>query len=418
MKSRLLKVLAASYIATLMSACGTEQTRVKYPEIAEGIRTSKSFIHIDNPNVVTIDNEKTETIPYEKLNNMLKDIKYIPLISKEPIGEFRKILVYKEHIYILDAFIAEKIFIFNMKGEIIKIMDYKGGGPEEYRGLMDITISLKDDYLVITDRLEPRILYFSLDGEFVKKTPAIFNTTVEIIDNKVLNQLNPGQSYDDNTNYHLVVTAGDSIIRKGFPFYPLQMDAIFSPPFRHNYKNELLFCPYYCDTVYKIINDSAYTAKYIIRHKKSIWEKHNEGINNNDYDRLIVYSNYTVLGKPVLETENFVYYSIEAKIQIDDKYYRHDYPYWFNKKTGISFSFENPKQGEPICHFIPPPMAIYGNYYAGIIPLEGIEHNRQVIEVTEKAGIFMYKNGELRDMLMNENPDLEAILVLYEFKDS
>jgi hypothetical protein len=379
---------------------------------------AKSFVYINNPDIVTIDNEKTEIFPYEELNGKLTDIKYIPLVSKEPIGDFFKVLIYKERIYILDAFIAEKIFIFNMKGEIIKIIDSKGGGPNEYRGLMDITIYTQDDYLVITDRLEPRILYFSLDGEFVKKTPTIFNTTVEIINDKTLNQLNPGQSFGANVNYHLIVTVGDSVIRRGFPYYPLQMDPVFSPPLQYNYKGEILFHPYYCDTIYHIINDSVYTAKYMVKHKNSIWKKYDETINNNDYDRLIVYSDYTALTVPVLETENFVYYPIQAKVKIDENYYKSDYPYWFNKKTGRSFSFSDPERGQSIYHFIPSPQAIYDNHYAGIISLEGLEFNRQMIKVTEEAGVFMYPNKELRDMIMDENPNMEAILVLYEFKDS
>jgi hypothetical protein len=380
--------------------------------------TSKSFVYVDNPDVVTIDNNNLEIFPYEELNNVLKDIKYIPLISKEPIGEFYKILLYKERIYILDAFISEKIFIFNMKGEIIKIIDSKGGGPDEYRGLMDITISFEDNCLVVTDRLDLHILYFSLDGEFMKKASSIFNTMVEIIDGKVLNQLNPGQSFDNNVNYHLVVSIEDSIIRKGFPYYPLQIQAITDSPFQYNYKDELFFCPYYCDTIYQIINDSTYTKKYIIKHRKSVWRKFNEGLSFDEWDNLIRNLDYTVLSKPVLEVENFIYYSIQAKIQIDDKYYRHTYPYWFNKKKGNSFTFENPRQGQHIYHFIPSPQSIYDNHYAGIITLDGIELNRQNIKATEEVGDSIYQNKELRYMIMDENPNLEAILVLYEFRDS
>jgi hypothetical protein len=396
----------------LLLSCGTKQKYNKY-KIAEEIMASKSFVYIDNPDVVTIDNEKSETIPYEEINNTLKDVKYIPLVSKEPIGEFRKIIIYKERIYLLDAFIAEKIFIFNMQGKIIEIIDSKGGGPNEYLGLMDMTISPENDYLVIADRLNPFVLYFSLDGEFVKKTRGISNTTVEIMDGKFLNQVNPGQSYDDNVNYHLVVSIGDSVIRKGFPFYSLQMNDIFIPPFWYNYKSELLFCPYYCDTVYRIINDSVYTSKYIVRHSNSIWNKHNEKMSFDDYVRLIVHSDYTGLTTPVLETENFVNYSIEAKMKVEEQYYRQSYPYWFNKKKGTSFALGQP--AKDIYHIIPNPIAMYDNHYAGIIPSIVIENMREGIK-GEKWGMN-YHNKELKDMITDENSDLEAILVLYEFKD-
>jgi hypothetical protein len=371
-------------------------------------------VYVGNPDAITVDNESAETIPYEQIDSILKEVKYIPLISKKPIGEFRKILIHKERIYVLDAFIAEKIFIFNMKGEIIKVIDSKGGGPHEYRGLMDMTVSPENDYLVIADRLAPFVMYFTLDGEFVKKTRGIINTTVEIVDGKFLNQLNPGQSIDDNVNYHLVVSIGDSVIRKGFPFYPLQKDAAFRPPFRYNYKNELLFCPYFCDTVYRIINDSVYTAEYIIKHRKSIWEKYNKREGFNDTE-LIFNSNYTVLSKPVLETENFLSYPIISKMKLDEKYYIQSPSYWFNKKKKTSFTIGTVK-GRSIYNSFFNAISMYNNYYAGIIPSIVIESLRNDIKDEKYAGYF--QNRELRDMIMDKNPNLEAILVLYEFKDS
>jgi hypothetical protein len=278
---------------------------------------------------------------------------------------------------------------------------------------MDMTISPENDYLVIADRLDLSVLYFSLDGEFVKKTRGIPNTTVEIMDGKFLNIVNSGQSFDDDVNYNLVVSIGDSVIRKGFPLYPLQMNALFEPPFRYNYKNELLFCPYYCDTVYQIINEAVYTAKYIVKHCKSIWEKYNER-EGFDYDQLILRSDYTMLSKPVLEIENYVCYIINGKMKIEDKYYMHRYPYWFNKKKKTSFTLG--EYDKDIYHIIPDPVAMYGNHYAGIIPSILLENRREGIK-EEKWG-YNYHNQELKDMIMDENPNLEAILVLYEFKDS
>jgi hypothetical protein len=373
-------------------------------------------VYVNNPDVVTIDNEKSATIPFEEINNILKDVKYIPLVSKEPIGEFHKILIYKERIYVLDAFIAEKIFIFNMKGEIIKIIDSKGGGPKEYRGLMDMTISPKDDYLVVADRLAPFVFYFSLNGEFVKKTRGIINTTVEIMDDKSLNQLNPGQSFDDDVNYHLIVSIGDKVIRKGFPFYPFQLDAIFEPPFRYNYKNELLFCPYYCDTVYRIANDSVYTVKYIVKHSKSVWKKYNQRMSVDKYDRLIADEGYTALSKPILETENFVCYSIKAKMKLQNKYYIQSRPYWFNKNTGTSFTIGRPVESRDIYNVIFKPESMYGNHYVGIIPSVMFETIKY--DLKEGKHIVNYQNKEFQDMMMDKNPNLEAILVLFEFKNS
>jgi hypothetical protein len=413
MKSKVFIFFKVICVTILFISC---RPKYDYSKIAEGIVVSNSFVRIDNPDVVTINNEKAEKLPYGKFADMIEDFRYIPLISKEPIGVFEKILIHKERIYVLDAYIAKKIFIFDMKGEIIKVIDNRGRGPKEYTGLMDMTISLEDDYLVINDRLAPFILYFTLDGEFVKKTRNIFNSSLEIVNRKVLNQLNTGQSFDNDVNYLLVVTDGDSIIRKGFPHYPIQHDALFYYSFYHNYKNELLFCPFYCDTIYQIINDSAYTIRYIVKQKKSFWERSNQKLdvaNWGDF-RLIKNENYTVLSRPVLETEHFIYYPIKAKRSRDDGYIGvSDYYYWYDKNKEISFTFDE-GYGEPIYHPIIPVNAMYNNYFAGIIEPEGVEYHRSRIKETADA---IYKNREFRDIFLNTtNPDLEGILMLYKFK--
>jgi hypothetical protein len=112
--------------------------------------------------------------------------------------------------------------------------------------------------------------------------------------------------------------------------------------------------------------------------------------------------------------EIFVNYSIEAKMKVEEQYYIQHYPYWFNKKKGISFTLGQP--AKDIYHIIPNPMAMYDNHYAGVIPSIVIENMREGIK-GDKWGMN-YHNKELKNMIMDENPALEAILVLYEFKDS
>jgi hypothetical protein len=136
----------------------------------------------------------------------------------------------------------------------------------------------------------------------------------------------------------------------------------------------------------------------------------------NSYERLITHSDYTELSRPFLETENFIYYSItdRAKPKQRDQYYRRNKPYWFNKEKGTSFELGQSVEGQDVYHFFGMPMSIYGNRYAELIPNMAIEIMRSAI----KKRSDLFKNRELRDMIMDENPDLEAILVLYEFKDS
>jgi hypothetical protein len=139
-------------------------------------------------------------------------------------------------------------------------------------------------------------------------------------------------------------------------------------------------------------------------------------MNFNDYEHLITDSDYTELKRPFLETENFIYYSITSRAKHGDRYYRHSKPYWFNKKKGIPFELGQPVEGQDVYHLgIAMPMSVYGNYYVELIPNIAIEGIRNVLK---ERNDNLLKNKELRDMIMDENPNLEAIMVLYEFKDS
>ena len=403
-------------LSLFMFSCIYQKPKVHY--IAAGIHAAKLMRPVANPNVITINQENHETVPYTELRNILKDVKYIPLVSKEPIGEWKKILIYRERIFVLDAHKAEKVFIFNMQGKIINIIDSKGGGPEEYTGLYDMNISPEEDCILLNDRLARYTLYFSLDGQFIRKDSKIANCGFAIMGNSIINQVTTGQSFEDGLDWHLVVTTkGDSIIRKGFPFYPIQLKSITYRPLFYNSMGELLFVPPLSDTVYQILNDSTYTVRYIVKQKQSIWEKYNQDIDDTQYNDLIRNSNYTSLRTPILETERFVYIPVAAKIKINDKYFISKYNYWYDKTQSVVFNLEEFDYSnlKPIYHDIPSPIAISGNYFAGIITIDFIETYRKNLARSSTYD-SIFKNEELKSLIKSATPDLEAILVLYEFK--
>ncbi|GAB6013263.1 6-bladed beta-propeller [Viscerimonas tarda] len=377
--------------------------------ITSKILSSKSLRQIYNADIITIDNTKSEIASFSQRDNKLKDIKYIPLISGEPIGIIDKIVIYKDQIFVLDAYKSEKVFIFNMDGELLNTIDSKGAGPEEYRGLKDMNISKAEDCLLLNDRLSLQMLYFSLDGKFLKKTKKIANGYFAIFDDKIVNQLSFGQSYDPKINYHIVISKNDSVIGKGFPFYPLQNQAVnpmFSP-LQYNFKNELLFCPNLSDTIYQIINDSSYTAKYVVNHKKSIWTKKDDSLTTEEYLDLIRKSGYTHLVAPILETENFVSYQISYEMlnMITQQ------TYWYDKREKKSFAFENTENIKICSNIIPEPISTWGNHYVGLIRPEVIELERNFIKESD----WRMENKILNELIMKDVPNLEGVVVLYEF---
>ena len=422
------KVLLLTFSVFLFSCIEQKTKRQTFWEnyiayIAASIKATDMMQAVANPNAITIDQEKHETVPYTELQNLLKEVKYIPLVSKEPIGIIDKVLIYKDRIFVLDAHKAEKVFIFNMQGEIINVIDRKGGGPEEYAGLTEMHISWNDDCIVLNDRLAPFFLYFSLDGKFIRKGRKIPNSGFVFMGDTIINHMSRGQSIDgskveEGLSYHLVATVNDdSIISRGFPFYPIQVRAAAGNPLFYNSIGELLFHPTLSDTVYQILSNSSYMVKYVVKQKKSIWDKYDQRIGRKECNDLIKNSDYTTLSWfPILETERFVYFAITAKKKILDKQFIGFNHYWYDKTKGILFDLgENDYLNmQPIFHEIPYPRAIYGNYFAGIITIEQIEGCRRTL--AHPTYDFIYKNEELKAIIKSKNPDLEGILVLYEFK--
>jgi hypothetical protein len=353
-----------------------------------------------------------EWLPFTDINTKIKDIRYIPFFSEEPIGIVEKLIIYNDYVIVLDAFKSESIYIFDISGKLIHIIDDKGGGPEEYHGLMDISISQKDTLIAIPDRLSLKMLYYSLNGQFVKKTQAAPCFYLELFGDKIVNQATFAQSYSQNIeqNYNLIISSVDSVIYKGFPYYPLQKDAVNYNGLQYNYKDELLFTPVLSDTVYQIVNDSTYFAKYAVDQKKSIWAKRAEYLSTQQNSDLIKHSNYTHLQPPVLETEGFVSYQIayEKNNRIAST------TYWFDKNRKKSFT---PKEimieNKNIPNLIPRPMTVYKNHYVGIY----LPHEVEEMITLSKNNIVIFENEALRNILEDEkNKDMEFLMVMYEFQ--
>lgn len=111
--------------------------------------------------------------------------------------------------------------------------------------------------------------------------------SVDNIISAMKNQMGWRNSYSDNVNYHWVSTIKDSICYRGFEFAPIQKDYVESTRLKYNDKHELLFHPVLSDTIYHILSASKYTAKYVIKYPKSIWQKSNEWLSYDETTQLL-----------------------------------------------------------------------------------------------------------------------------------
>lgn len=361
-------------------------------------------------NYEVIDINDFDVIKIPEYNNRIKDIMYVAIDSDEPIGEVYQLLVFDKKIYILDNK-TEKIFIHGTDGKNIRIIDSKGGGPKEYVGLGTMCISVYDSCLIVSDRMKNSFLYYSLDGQFIKKSKGISGCFIESYGNKIFTQLDFGQSYSQemNSNFHLVSIIEDSVIRKAFPLLPIQKNSIVKKSIFYNYEGSLLFAPLYSDTVYQFTSDSVYRPKYIVKQDKSLWDKRQKDLGIEEKFKLQRDDHYTCLDKPFLETDRFISYKIET-VEKGSQFFASK-SYFYDKNNKRSFLFGGGENLTSLPNLIATPIAIDHNCFVGCISSTEIENLRS-IRNEYKLGV---DNDDLRSIL-DSDTNWECVVVFYEFQ--
>lgn len=352
-----------------------------------------------------IDMDHPIEIGADSMQNKVADISYIPLDSTELIGEVDRVFLYNEKIYIVDSYITESVFIFDKNGRLLRLIDDKGQGPEEYIGLGSISIDTSTQELCLKDRLSNRTLYYDLEGNFLRRDASSPGFYMNAMDGHIFNQLAFGQSYDENLNYHIVVSHGDSICYKAFPFAPIQKHYTVSRVAESNFCNELLFTPTLSDTVYCITSPREYYVKYVIKHEHSIWDKSQEELSVQDINRMIKQDGYTAFGSNVYETSNYLFFSLSEG--------RNDFiaglSYFYDKRCNQLFRIAKGYEGSIRKLFLKP-IGVSGDYCLALV------NGYFLKETLKKYPSLSIADESLRKMVDNCGENSNPILIKYRLK--
>lgn len=393
-----MKQLTATIIAALFcAACGT--TQLKNSPALELSDVDAIHIMPDTPLLIRADNAKI--ISTAELLDMVEQVDYIKLDSSEPIGEISKMVVTRDKIFILDAHIAQQIFVFNKTGKLLFRIKNKGRGPKEYISIWDMQVDTIRNEILLNDALARSYLYFSADdGQFIRREKGIANCYVARIDSLYVNLQNNGQDFNDEENWAILITDKDSVIYKGFEFKPIQEGDYIVNSFYRDNDGSLLYTPINSDTVYQFTSPMAAYAKYVVCQERSIWKLYNERLSEPEICKLIKERNYTRYSANFLTTKNHVFFSIQHKWNA----YITSRPYFWDKRTNSIYEWKISKPSI-ICDIIGLPQASYNNIFISTFPS---------IKTPEE-----YKNTlnpRLKKLLDNSNEGDNPILALYTLK--
>lgn len=332
----------------------------------------------------------------EFIDEFIDDVHFVQLSSDELIGNITKLQIFEDRIYVLDSFSAKKVFIFDMQGKLLKVIDDQGGGPKEYCQLGDMYINEDTRELIIAD-LRGKYVHYNLNGEWLRSTSVISESYYDYP---------MGQDSAFNFmvyDYSLVLSKGSEVLKKAFPVYPIQRQVAVRDPFAKTGLGELLYIPLCCDTVYQLNRDLTYRAKYFVKQENSVWKHRDEELSYQEHTDLII-KGCTELGNAIFENEKFFAFTMNERddnlIKVQACFYNKE------KKKTFYLDIEKPFDRNQVLKkgmfSIVNPICLYGDYFvSSFIP----------VPIKENAHLL---NKEYLKIMNAGTDDTNPALVFYK----
>ena len=385
-----MKQLTATIITALFcAACGIPQQKNSLALELSDV----DAIHImpGTPHPIRADNARI--IGMDEMLDRVKSIDYIKLDSSDPIGTINKMIVTNDKIFIMDAHIAQRIFVFDKTGKLLFRIKNKGRGPKEYLSIWDMQVDTIRNEILVNDALARSYLYYSTDdGTFLRREKGIANCYLARIDSLYINLTGVGQDFNDNENWAIIISDKDSVLFKGFEPTPLQNDDFIINSFTYDRNGNLLYTPVYSDTVYRFSSVCVVEPEYVICQEKSVWRRHDEKISYQEVKKLILENNYTRYGGKFYDMEKYAYFEIGRE---EDEYVVPISCFW-NKQTDMVYAWSSKGWSEypDIGEIIRQPIAVYGDTFFGTCSPQITEEYRKNLSPKIKSLLECSKESD------------------------
>ena len=263
---------------------------------------------------ISINKNELEAISIDKI---FADYKFISLedTNSSLVGVPRKIVYKNNVIFVSDG---RCLFQFTTDGKHLRTLDRRGGGPHEYAGIWDFTVS--DQEILIWDQNSRKIIRYSLENTYINsKSLDHFAASIYFIDrDKILFS----SSYQGDDEYKFIVRNLETmdIIAS---FYPINKAYttyrhIMNQDNFYVYKNTLLFHEFMNNYIYEINNYEFKPVCYIDLYGQNPPEK----FLGEEYEHIgdileIAKNNGYRYGFPVYaESENQVIFSFDGNTSL------------------------------------------------------------------------------------------------------
>ena len=234
-----------------------------------GNGTSNSTGDLSRMDRVEIKDQRKSSV-----DSIIEKIDYIKLgkTGDVLVGQVTHLLFTPDHIIVGDADQAKAIFIFDRAGNSQAVISRLGRGPQEYMSLRTIFLTPDQQAIGIVDNSMKKLLYFDLQGNFIKKQDLPFSCNgIEFLDDKTMLLVSDGwadkspvlESYP-NKNDLLFFTDTTLQIQKSAIANPFDVTKFhYAPVYKKRFDDRIYVGKALGDTIYQVTADEIFPRYWI-----------------------------------------------------------------------------------------------------------------------------------------------------------
>ena len=209
------------------------------------------------------------------VDSIVEKIDYVKLgeTGDVLIGKVTDLLITPDHIIVGDTRQAKAVFIFDRAGNSQAVISRLGRGPQEYMDLSTIFLTPDQQTIGIVDNSMKKLLYFDLQGNFIKKQDLPFSCNgIEFLDDKKMMLVSDGwadkspvlESYP-NKNDLLFFTDTTLQIQSSAIVNPFDVNKFhFAPVYKKRFDDRIYVGKAFGDTIYQIFILFKWPVAFII----------------------------------------------------------------------------------------------------------------------------------------------------------
>lgn len=385
-------------------ACN-EVNRIKENKIS-GYKNNIEVIDLANSDV-------DKTIDITPFIDTLRFVK-LELTDESIIGYIQKLIVYKEHIYILDTQ-TSSLFIFDIDGRFLSKIQSIGQGPGEYTQLDFFDIDYAREQILLTDLMGYQVLKYDLEGQFIErmKIPLWIEGLAPVFQKGYVVYANfRNNKRVMSPEYNLIYL--DSLMKIERAYFPYDSYSVGKNSFNiptpqsgvfYTYKENIVFFTLHNYFIYRINRDGLFPS-YEIRFTNKV----------NNYNSLIEDAL-----SDAKSFENGQFYSITSVQETDQllsfTFTRPSSPllyqtYFFKNSKRILCAFDYTVGGQ--LQFDIPTIASYDSWLISELSIEKLLTWKENVKENHDENSFLQKKKTVVEGLtLDDNP----VLMFYKLKD-